>query len=52
MLLLPKSRDRKCEDVGWIGIEITNELATFKYIPSNTRKISKNPLIKDFKLTF
>ena len=51
MLLLPKSRDKKCGDVGWIGIGVTNELAPLTYIPSHTRKISKNPLIKDLKLT-
>ena len=41
----------KCGDVGWIGIEVTNELDPFTYVPSHTGKISKNSLIKDLKLT-
>ena len=47
MLFLPKSRDTKCGDVGWIGIQVTNEIAPFTYIPSHKRKISKYLLIKD-----
>ena len=27
MLLLPKSKDGECGDVGWIGIEVANEIA-------------------------
>ena len=42
---------QKYENVGWTGTEVTNELAPFTYIPTHTRKISKNSLIKDLKLT-
>ena len=29
ILLLPKSKDGECGDVGWIGIEVASELAPF-----------------------
>ena len=29
MLLFPKSKDGECGDVGWIGIEVANELVPF-----------------------
>ena len=29
ILLLPESKDGKCMDVGWIGIEVANELVPF-----------------------
>ena len=51
MLLLSRPGVGKCGNVGWIGIEVTNELAPFTYIPTYTKKISKNSLIKDLKLT-